>query len=162
MTEVVLVCGVQGSGKSWVCRQLTGSYRYVPHDRCWSHPLQTPSEDLDAAWGPPGSKSTHVEEIMKAAAVGGKPVLTEAPFGERQLRDELTKRGCQVRVVFIVEEPAVLARRYRNREGKSLPPGVLSRAFGLQQRAQQWGCFSGDSDAVLKHLRGPRKGVKYT
>ena len=94
--------------------------------------------------GPPGSKSTHVAEILKAAAeenarqvVGGvgKPVLTEAPFGERQLRDELTKAGLKVSVVFIVEDASTLTRRFRNREGKSLPDGALTRAAGLQKRA---------------------------
>jgi gluconate kinase len=157
MMPVILVAGVQGSGKSWVCRQLTDKFRYVPHDRCWTHPLQSPGEGLDAAWGAPGSKSTHVPEILRAATESTLPVLTEAPFGERQLRDELTKAGLKVSVVFIVEDASTLTRRFRNREGKSLPDGALTRAAGLQKRAIDWGCFWGSSEQVLQHLKGKSK-----
>jgi gluconate kinase len=154
--EVVLVCGVQGSGKSWVCRQLKRQYAYVPHDRCWTHPSAQPEQGDDAAWGPPGSKSTHVSEVISAAKHSRLPVITEVPFDERSVRDQLTGAGLQVTCVFVVEEPDVLARRYFLREKKSLPAGVQTRAAGLTRRAREWGCFSGTSDAVLKHLKAAK------
>jgi gluconate kinase len=156
MTTIILVCGVQGSGKSWVCRQLGWKYRYIPHDRCWSHPFASPREGDDVEWGPPGSKSTHLETLIAAARKRGHTILTEAPFGERALRDELTKAGAVVRLVFITEDAATLEKRYRQREGKKLPPGVISRAAGLKERAVAWGCYHGTSNEVLAHLKGLR------
>jgi hypothetical protein len=137
-----------------VCRQLTWKYRYIAHDRCWSHPFATPGEGNDVEWGPPGSKSTHLETLVAAARKRGHPIITEAPFGERDLRDDLTKAGIQVMPVFIVEDAATLEKRYRQREGKALPASALTRGAGLQERAAAWGCFAGTSAEVLAHLKG--------
>ena len=153
MARVVLVCGVQGSGKSWVCRQLTKDYVYIPHDRCWSHPTAKPSTGLDPKWGPPGSVSTHLTELLKAAGRGGKAVLTEAPFGETRLRDALTAAGVRVEAVFIAESPATLARRLQEREGRELSRDVLARAARIHEKASRWGAFAGTSDEVLRYLR---------
>ncbi len=30
--KIYLVCGVPGSGKTWVCKQLTDKFQYVAHD----------------------------------------------------------------------------------------------------------------------------------
>ncbi len=157
--RLVLVCGVQGSGKSWVCRQLTGSYQYIAHDRCWRH-ADFPDgpdagwDDADVKWGPPGSTSTHFEMLT---AVGrhrdGRAILTECPFGERDLRDRLTLAGLEVVPVFVVEPIEVLEARYGAREGRPLPASARSRAAGLAGRAAAWGCFAGSSDTVLQHLK---------
>ena len=83
MQPVVLVCGVAGAGKSWICGQLKDDYYYLPHDRCWSHPTAAPGIGDDVPWGPPGSKSTHFADVLAAAKNASKTVLTEVPFGER-------------------------------------------------------------------------------
>src|SRR4030095_8380265 len=152
MKTIILVCGIQGSGKSWLCRQLTNQYHYVPHDRCWKHPLAEPEDKIDADWGPPGSVSTHFETLINEAMKTNLPVLTEVPFGERALRDKLIAWNYNVVPVFVIEDPLVLMRRYSSRDWKPLPVGALTRAAGLPLRASEWNCFAGTSDEVLEHL----------
>ena len=157
MQPVVLVCGVAGAGKSWICRQLKDDYHYIPHDRCWSHPTAAPSDDLDQPWGPPGSKSTHLADVLAAARNATKTVLTEVPFGERQLREDLEKAGVTVQPVFVVEDAATIRTRFVQREGSLPSKGVMTRLAGLQARAQAWRVFWGTSAEVLDYLR--RRGA---
>jgi hypothetical protein len=154
MVPVVLICGVQGSGKSWACRQVAGIFDYVAHDRCWKHPSAVPEDGLDPKWGPPGSVSTHFEVVSEAArGGGGRPVLTEVPFGESELKKRLESAGIIVIPVFVVESDAIISSRYEKREKKPLPAGVLTRNQGLARRARDWGAFSGTSAEVRDHLR---------
>jgi len=153
---VILVCGVQGSGKSWVCRQLASRFDYVAHDRCWSHPSAVPDAGLDPKWGPPGSVSTHLAEVVKAAEKAVRLVITEAPFGESALKMQLEAAGLEVIPVFVDEDIATIQKRYLKREGKPLPAGVASRAAGIAQKAASWGAFSGTSAALLRHLASTR------
>jgi len=157
MQSVVLVCGVAGAGKSWLCRQLSDRYTYIAHDRCWSHPTAKPHDGNDVAWGPPGSKSTHLETLVRAAKTSGKPVLTEAPFGERKLKEDLEMAGVRVRPVFVIEDAEVIRRRFLSREGSLPSQGVITRLSGLKARAISWDAFWGTSDAVLAHLKAPAR-----
>src|SRR5262245_42204825 len=124
---VYLVIGVPGAGKTWLCKQLPSSFNYVPHDRCWTHPSGAKPGPKYPDWGPPGSKSTHLETIVKEAKASLKPVVTEVPFGERRLRDELVSRGLKVVPLFVVEDPDTVAKRYANRERRPLPPAAAAR-----------------------------------
>jgi hypothetical protein len=153
MQPVVLVVGVAGSGKSWVCRQLTDIYDYVPHDRCWEHPDAAPGPGLDVAWGPKGSRSTHLETLLKAARSGRRPVLTEAPFGERKLKEDLEAAGVEVRPVFVVEDARTVHKRFMAREGSPPSAGVMTRLAGMKARAVTWNAFWGTSAEVLVHLK---------
>jgi len=157
MQPVVLVCGVAGAGKSWICRQLKDDYYYVAHDRCWSHPTAQPGIGDDIAWGPPGSKSTHLPEVLAAARSASKTVLTEVPFGERQFREDLEREGVVVHPVFVVEDEKVIRTRFMQREGSLPSKGVMTRLAGLQARAQSWRSFWGTSEEVLAYLR--RRGA---
>lgn len=153
MATVYLVCGVSGSGKSWVCRQLSDKFNYIPHDRCWSHPTAKPDEGLDPKWGPKDCKSTHVETIAKEAKDSDKPILTEVPFGERLIKEQLEAKGLKVRTVFVIEDPGVISERYQKREGKPLQKAAVTRATSIKERAKEWGSFFGTSDEVLNHLK---------
>lgn len=154
LAPVYLIIGVSGSGKSWVARQLADKFNYLPHDRCWKHVSGVkPTEGLDPKWGPPGSESTHMPEIIKLARESTKPILTEVPFGERKLKEDLEKEGIKVTPVFVVEHPSVVARRYNGREGKFLSKAVLTRASSIKERAKEWNAFQGTSDEVLEHLK---------
>jgi len=157
MQPVILVCGVAGAGKSWICRQLKDDYHYIPHDRCWSHPTASPSDDIDQPWGPPGSKSTHLETLLWAARDASKTVLTEVPFGERALKENLEAHGVTVQPVFVVEDGKTITRRFMDREGSMPSQGVMTRLAGLQARAQNWRAFWGTSEEVLAYLR--RRGA---
>jgi len=155
MKPVYLVIGVPGSGKSWVCRQLTDTFHYVPHDKAWTHPTQkpVPAAEADAEW-PKGAKSNHLEVLLRAAKTATKPVITEVPFGERRLRDQLSAAGVKVHPVFVVTDPDTVARRFLHREGKRPQPGTMKRAADMQARAKDWHAFAGTSQEVLDHLNG--------
>lgn len=151
--KVVLVVGVSGSGKSWVCRQLTDKYHYLPHDRCWTHPHAKPKEGIDVEWGPKGCQSTHLPSIIEEASKADRPLITEVPFGERKLREDLQNAGMHVTVVFVIEDPEIVAKRYLARERRPLAKAALSRAKSIVERAKEWRAFYGTSAEVLSHLR---------
>lgn len=150
---IILVCGVQGSGKSWVCRQLAEKFDYVPHDQCWKHPIYKPKNQIDAKWGPPGSVSTHLETLVKRAKDADRTIITEVPFAEKQLKEDLEDHGLKVVPVFVVEDGKTISKRLFDREKKRPTRSVLTRAEGLAGRASRWGCFAGTSSEVLKHLK---------
>lgn len=153
---IYLVCGVSGSGKSWACRQVADEFNYIPHDRCWSHPTAKPTDDLDPKWGPPGSVSTHLYNLIVASRSSDKPVLTECPFNERNLREQLEANELEVIPIFVIEDPHIIAERYQSREGKPIPKSAFSRAFSIGGRARDWGCFYGTSKQVADHLKNIR------
>ncbi len=152
MKPIYLIIGVSGCGKSWVSRQLTDKFTYVPHDRCWSHPTAKPDSGDDPKWQP-GAISTHLKEISDAVKKSTKPVITEVPFAERQLRADLEAQGIQVVPVFVIEDPDVVKKRYEAREKKPIPKPAYSRAKTIINRAKEWGAFYGTSDEVFKHLK---------
>ncbi len=133
MRTVILVCGVSGSGKSWVCRQLTDKFHYVPHDEHFKD---------------------HVRVTAHKAQTENKVVITECPFGERLTREGLEAVGIKVIPVFVVEPVELVKERYRNREGKPLPKAAETRATSIVKRAEEWNAPYGTSGEVLEHLRG--------
>lgn len=126
-----LVCGVSGSGKTWVCKQLKEKFAYVPHDM-------------------------HYNGIIKACmtkAMGtDKPLITESPFGERLQKEDLERVGFHVIPVFVIEDPDLIAKRYIAREGKPIQKAAFTRAHTIINRAKEWNAFYGTSDEVLKYL----------
>jgi len=98
---VYLICGVPGSGKTWVCEQLRDDFIYVPHDIYFTEYL-------------PDVMLRHVEEYGDRR----QAYVTECPFGERIAREQLEAAGFEVRPFFVIEEPDVVAQRYSKREGK--------------------------------------------
>ena len=132
MKPVYLICGVSGSGKTWVCKQLTEKFLYIPHDEHFND---------------------HAAVLLKEARKSSKPLITEAPFGERVLREELEDNGCKVLPFFVIEDPELIAQRYFHREGKEISKSAYSRAATIVDRAEEWGAFHGTADAVLKKLQ---------
>lgn len=102
----------------------------------------------------PGAKSNHLEVLLEAVKIAEKPVLTECPFAERELRDNLLASGCEVIPIFVVEPADLVACRYEARERKPLPKNVYTRASSIANRAAEWSAFRGTSEEVLAHLRG--------
>lgn len=129
---VYLVCGVSGSGKSWVCKQLTEKFHYIPHDEHFAH---------------------HPRVVWDATHTASKPIITECPFGERVLREKLEKWGCKVIPFFVVEAPEVCASRYLQREGKPIQPAAYTRASNIRQRAFEWDAPFGTSQEMLDLLK---------
>lgn len=60
MQTVYLICGVPGSGKTWVCEHLKDKFNYIPHDEYLKD---------------------HARVICEAAKVVKRSIITECPFG---------------------------------------------------------------------------------
>jgi hypothetical protein len=128
---IYLICGVPGSGKTWVCEQLRHKFNYVVHD---DH-----IKDVVGA-------------ILRSAANSNVPTITECPFAERELRAKLVMHGFQVNPVFIVEEPEIVRSRYIGREGREPHRGALTRASSIGDRAREWNAPHGTSTEMLDYL----------
>jgi dephospho-CoA kinase len=132
MQKIYLVCGVPGSGKTWVCNQLKDKFDYINHDNY---------------------KKNYALILKSAASYSKKPILADCPFAERALRDELVKSGYKVIPVFIIEDPSVSKQRYETRDKKPYPQSFLTRAKTIENRAKEWDAFAGTSKQVLEHLK---------
>lgn len=151
--KIYLVCGIPGVGKSWVCRQLKDKFNYIEHDRCWIHPYEKPSNDLDVEW-PKGAQSTHLQTLLKTAnGPETKPIITECPFAERKLKDDLTAMRMEVIPIFVIETPEITKERYEKRTGREFPKANLTRCHSIVTRAIEWKAFLGTSEEVLNYLR---------
>lgn len=130
--KIFMVVGCPGSGKSWVCDKLAKQFQYIRHD--------------DHLKG-------YVPEIVKQAKTATKPLLIETPFSVSQIKEPLEKQGFEVVPLYIQEDHKVISQRYRQREGKDIPPGHLSRQLTYKQRAHEQGAFSGSSTEILQRLQ---------
>lgn len=134
--KIFLVVGCPGSGKSWVCEKLSKQFQYVRHD--------------DHLKG-------YVPEIVRQAKTATKPLLIETPFSVSQIKDPLEKQGFEVVPLYIQERPEVVRQRYREREGKDIPEGHITRQATYAQRAAAQGAFSGSSTEILQRLRSTQE-----
>lgn len=142
MQPVYLICGVSGSGKSWVCGQLKDKFTYVRHDQFFEGPT------VDHRLG-----TKRYLEALNLATNGSQPVVTECPFAERDLREKLEKLGIKVIPYFVIEAPDLVRARFRAREGKEPGKNVITRAVTIRKRADEWKAPFGNSTAVLNMLK---------
>jgi hypothetical protein len=91
--------------------------------------------------------------VFRMSLQNGNPLITESPFGERVLRENLEKRGVTVIPYFVIEHPHVVARRYFEREKKPIQKAALTRATTIRVRADEWKSPSGTSLEVLQMLQ---------
>ena len=138
---VHMVCGVPGSGKSWVCEQLTERFAYIKHDDYIGQKphLATAPNNFVAA--------------IIAAATKDKPVLIDCPFAERELRAKIEAVGLKVKPWFIVEPTEVVKSRYFSRTGRDLPQASVTRSVSIVNRANEWQAPHGPAVAVLEALK---------
>jgi dephospho-CoA kinase len=139
MQPIYLICGVPGSGKSWVCEQLQDKYHYVRHD---DH----------------HDKHTLISEVRHHATSAQKPILVDCPFAERELKEKLLQYGISVTPLFVIEPPDVVKRRYEAREKKPVAKNVMTRAVTIQDRAKEWNAIAGNSNEILKYLKDLTNG----
>lgn len=132
MRPIYLLVGVPGSGKSWVCNQLSEMYEHIPHDDYM--------------------KGGYLEALLEASDEDGDPILAEAPFSVSQIKEPLEGEGRQVFCVFIIESHNVLSERYYEREGRPIPRGHLTRQETYRERASEYDSFMGTSEEVLEYL----------
>ena len=142
MKPIYLLCGVSGSGKSWVCQQLKSKFTYVAHDQFFV------GERIHHAQG----QRKYIASLI-AAAAGDKPVITECPFAERQLKEQLERAGLKVIPYFVIEPTDVVRTRFRAREGQEPSQNVLTRSVTIRKRAEEWKAPSGTSTAIRDMLQ---------
>lgn len=140
--KIYCLCGVPGSGKSWVAShpEIQDKYFYIHHDGFIY--LKQPG--------------VYVQAILELAPNAKKPILIEAPFSVRDTTDPLEEAGYVVEPVYILEDPDILRHRYENdpnRDGKPLPKGHLTRMATYAARAKSGNRFGGNSSQVLEYLK---------
>jgi gluconate kinase len=118
MQPVYLICGVPGSGKTWIASQIAKKFSYLPHD-----------EYATADYG---------KAILAMAAMSDKPILAECPFRMKVLIEELEAEGVKVHSYFIKEDEQTIAQRYEAREGKPIPKQHLSNYRRLIADKREW------------------------
>lgn len=107
----------------------------------------------DASKWEPGVVSNHVEVLHAAVKIATKPVITESPFMERLLRQDLESLGIKVIPYFVIESPETVRRRYEARERKPLSKAVYTRARTIVDRAIEWQAPMGSSTQILEMLK---------
>lgn len=130
--DIYLICGVPGAGKTWVCKQLTDKFTYVPHDENIKDPIGG---------------------ILKASEGTFRPIITECPFAERPMKDKLEMAGFHVIPYFVVEHPDVIYARFVARENKEPQKASMTRAVSIKERAKEWRAVHGTSKEILAHLQ---------
>lgn len=135
MNKIYLICGVPGSGKTWVLDQLKEDHKTIHYDRHFNTP-----------------RADYANKLLDASKLG--PVIADCPLGISEIVNYLYDNGGEVTPLFIVEKPDVVTSRYFKREGKSIPKQHLGRIDTIKRRAKEYSAFSGTSKEVLEHLRG--------
>lgn len=130
-SKVYLICGVSGSGKTWVCKQLQDKFTYIPHDEHYKD---------------------QVEAVLKASSPD-KSVITECPFAERVLKQQMEEKGLDIIPLFVIVPAERVAKQYFAREGKGVAKNVYTRASTILNRAIEWSSFHGTAEEVLKKLK---------
>lgn len=140
--NIWLVCGVPGSGKTWVCEQLQDRFHYVAHDQ-----YIAPKALKESPIG------RHKAALIKAALKEVKPIIGEVPFMMSIMINELRAAGMTVHPVFVLENEGTVRTRYEKREKKPIPKQHITRIKTVGLRAKEYGFFSGTSEEVLRYLK---------
>lgn len=129
MQPIYLLCGVPGSGKTWVATQLN-QFSYVPHDK---YPV-----------------ADYHKHLLASARHSNKPVLGEAPFRISVLVDHLKDQGAEVKTYYISEPEIVVKSRYEARDKKDIPKQHLTNLKRYNER--EWD-VKGNAHSILSALR---------
>lgn len=134
--KIYAVIGVPGSGKTWCIDRLGDKFEVVRNDDFINR------GHMEYPWA-----------IRDAAEATTKPVLIECPFSVSEVVGPLEAIGYEVKQIYIVPEPEVVAAQYQRREGREIPKGHLTRLETYRQRSSIVGTFAGDSAQVLEYLK---------
>lgn len=129
MQTIHLLCGVPGSGKTWIAKQLN-SFNYIPHD---DFPV-----------------SDYHEYLLAAAKRMSRPVLGEAPFRISILIDKIKAQNVPVKTYYISEPEHLIKQRYEKRD---LKPWPKQHATNLQKYNQRQWDTKGSAQEILNLLR---------
>ena len=125
--DIYMVCGVSGSGKSWICNQLTDMYAYISFDGV--------------------AKSKHLEALRGTKG----PILYDPNI---KISTFIRRHSSEFNIIpiFIIEEESIIESRLKIRGGK-LTKSTPKRMKVIIARNKKYGVFSGTSDEVLKYLK---------
>lgn len=126
---VHLLCGVPGSGKTWIARQLP-QFTYIPHD---DYPV-----------------ANYAQALVNASQTSTKPILAEAPFRISILIDQIRMRNIKVITYYIQEPEQTIRQRYEQRDLKPFPKQHQSNLNRYNQRP--WD-HRGTSQLILNLLK---------
>jgi hypothetical protein len=133
MAKVFLVCGVPGSGKSWVLKHFVNTMHY-------DHHFNTPRKEYAA------------KLAAKAKENPSFSLIADCPLGISEIVEHIRALGVEVEPVFVVATPEVIAKQYFQREGRPIPKQHIGRLATIRQRIAEYKAFSGDSNEVLRYL----------
>ena len=125
---IYMVCGASGSGKSWVCRQLTEQYNYISYDE--------------------NSKKKHID-LLKGADQS-RPTLYDPPI---KISTFIKRHSHEFHIVpiFIIEDVNIVKDRILGRGGE-WTDFIGRRCEAMKKRNAKYGVFSGTSQEVLDYL----------
>ncbi len=131
---IYLVCGVPGSGKTWVLSHFKDTLHYDQH-------FNTP-------------RKVYSDKIIKQQRLNPfKDVVADCPLGISEIVAYIRAEGQDIEPVFIINTPAIISQQYLKREGRPIPKQHLGRINTMITRAKQYGSYQGTSDAVLQYLK---------
>lgn len=123
-----LLCGVPGSGKTWVAKQLS-QFNHLPHD---DYPV-----------------AIYHSHLIRAARET-KPVLAEAPFRISILIEQLREHNIPVKTYYITDAEHLIKKRYEARDQKPYPKQHSTNLKKYDLR--DWD-FKGTPEQILNILR---------
>lgn len=130
---IFLVCGVPGSGKTWVLKHFTNVIHYDAH-------FSTP-------------RLEYAKRIVKQYKDTTSFVVADCPLGISEIMNELLRSKVPVTLCAIIEAPEVVTLRYFQREGKSIPKQHLSRIKTIVDRCIQYKGVRGTSQQILEYIQ---------
>jgi len=126
-SKLYIVAGCSGSGKSWVCKQLTDKFEYISYDS--------------------NRKKNYLDLLLRPS---DKPKLYDMPIRISTFL-KLHSDKFDITVVFILEQDEVVKQRIEARGGV-WTKYISRRNRIMARRAAKYGAFSGTSQEVLDHL----------
>jgi len=133
MQSLYIICGVPGSGKTWVCTQLQNRFAYIKHDDYVNNRIG------------------FIQALVHALETSEIPVVTECPFKISEVTEGLTTLNIKPILYLINESEDTISNRYRTRENKIIPKQHLTNAKRYAEDKNRW-AFIGTSEEVLNKL----------
>lgn len=127
-----MICGVPGSGKTWVATQLN-QFDYIAHD---NHPV-----------------ATYHSALIRAANTSTRPILAEAPFRISVLIDQIRAAGIKVVTYYITDDESKIKLQYEQRDHKPFPKQHTTNLHKYNQRAWDYKGYPAQILEILKQVK---------
>lgn len=132
--KVYLICGVSGSGKSWICEQLKDKFSYISYDN--------------------NKKASHLDLIREA----DKPVLYDLSVNVSTFINR-NKDEFDITPIFVMGDFLTVKSQLVSRGGK-VTKSLYRRWKIMKSRYNKYGTFIGSSNEVFKYLKALTENYK--